>query len=93
MTFTGVKDPDSTIDFSIDWSETLAEVSPADTISSSSWTADNGVTVISDSNTTTTATVWVSGGTVRKYSELVNTVVTAGGRTHQRTIAVKIQQR
>jgi len=93
VTFAKTKDPDETLDFYIDWSSTLAEVSPADTVSSSSWTATNGVTVDSDSNTTTSSTVWVSGGTDRKYSELVNTIVTASGRTHQRTIALKIQQR
>ena len=91
MTFKGTKDPSETVDFYIDWSDTLAQVSPADTISTSSWTADNGMTVQSDSSTTTSATAWVSGGTVRKYCNLVNTVVTAGGRTLERTIAVKIQ--
>jgi len=93
MTFKDTKDPDATVDFTIDWSDLLAESSPQDTIASSSWTANQGVVVDRDSNTTTTATVWVSGGTVRKYSELVNTVTTAGGRTYERTVYVKVQQR
>jgi len=93
MTFEAKKDPDSTVDFTINWILTLAESSPADTISTSSWTANHAMTVASDSNTTTTTTVWVSGGTRRKYVDLINTVATAAGRTYQRTITVKIQDK
>jgi hypothetical protein len=92
MSFEATKDPSSVEDFSIDWTATLADSSPADTISSSTWTADNGVTVTSDAETTTTTTVWVSGGTLGRYCNLVNRIVTTGGRTYDRTITLKIQQ-
>lgn len=90
--FEAIKDPSSVVDYTIDWSATLAEESPADTISTSSWTADHGLTVDSDTNTASTATVWVSGGTKGKYASLVNQIVTAGGRTLERTITVQIQE-
>ena len=93
MTFATIKDPDSVVDYQIDWSATMGESSPNDTIATSSWSADNGLTVDSDSNTTTTATVWVSGGTRATYANLVNTITTVGGRTHERTIVIKLQDR
>ena len=91
MTFSAIKDPSAVEDYTIDWSATLNASSPVDTISTSSWTADNGVTVGSDANTTTTTTVFISGGTRGKYSNVVNTVVTTGGRTYERTISVLLQ--
>jgi len=93
MTFSTTKDPQEVIDYSIDWAATMGESSPNDTISTSAWTADNGLTVDSDTNTTTTTTVWVSAGTRGKYANLVNTITTASGRTHERTIAVLLQNR
>lgn len=39
----------------------------------------------SSSNTTTTATVWVSGGTVGQEYGGTNRIVTAGGRTEEET--------
>jgi hypothetical protein len=93
MTDSATKDPNEVLDFYVDWSSRLSEVSPADTIATSSWSATNGLTVDSSTNTTTSATVWVSGGTDRKYSELTNRVVTASGRTFDHTIVVKLQHR
>ena len=54
-----VKDPDEVLDYSIDWSTWL----DSDTISSSSWTVESGITKDSDSNDTTSTTIWLSGGT------------------------------
>ena len=88
-TFDTCKDPDSVVDYTIDWTTALN----GDTISTSSWTADSGITVDSDTNTTTGATVWVSGGTVYEYANVINQVVSAGGRTMERTIVVAIQPR
>ncbi len=86
MTFTTSKDPESVIDYAIDWSATLAQSDPDDTIATSSWAADNGLIVDSDSKTDTIATVWVSAGNRGTIASLVNTITTTGGRTYQRTI-------
>ena len=74
------KDPDSVLDYTVDWSRWLG----SDTISTSAWTVD-GITKDSDSSTTTTTTIWVSGGN-SPYGSATNKIVTAGGRTVERTI-------
>lgn len=91
MTFQAVKDPDAVLDYSIDWSLVLGSVQPADTITSSSWVVDSGIVQDSDSYTPSTSTVWLSGGTLGLLAEVVNTVVTVGGRTHVRTIEISIK--
>jgi len=91
MTFEATKDPQAVEDYTIDWAATLSDSSPADTISSSTWTADSSVTIASSSNTSSTTTVMVSGGTLGRYCSLVNRIVTAGARTYDRTITLKIQ--
>lgn len=83
------KDPDAVLDYELDWSEWL----DTDTIASSSWTADTGITIDSDTNTTTTATVWVSGGTVGERYEVTNHIVTTAGREDDRSIKIKCKEK
>jgi hypothetical protein len=83
------KDPSAVLDYQIDWSDWL----DSDTISSSDWTAQTGITIDSDTNTTTTATVWLSGGTAGKTYRVTNTIVTAGLRTDERSIDIYVTQR
>lgn len=83
------KDPNAVLDYEIDWETWLG----SDTISSSSWTADSGLTVDSDTSTTTTATAWLSGGTVGTTYSVTNRIVTAAGRTEDRTIKIKVAER
>lgn len=80
------KDPDDVLDYQIDWSAELG----TDTISTSTWTVPAGLTKDSDTNTDTTTTVWVSGGTAGTTYALLNKIVTAAGRTYEqaREIAV-----
>jgi hypothetical protein len=87
-TFT--KDPDAVLDYQIDWSDWLPE---GDTISTSVWSVGAGLTEDSDTNTTTTATVWVSGGTVGSSYQATNHIVTAQGREEDRTIVIKVSER
>ena len=93
MTFIADKDPDEVIDYCIDWTSVLNAQSPVDTISTSTWTAENGLVIDSNTNTTTEATVWVSGGNVNKITSLTNKIVTAGGRTHERSIELRVRQK
>lgn len=87
-----LKDPDAVIDYQFDWSNYLPS---GDTIATSSWSvAPTGELAIdSDSNTATTATAFVSGGVVRKTYRLVNQIVTAGARTEERSIIVRVGER
>jgi hypothetical protein len=89
-TFETIKDPESVVDYVINWTSALN----GDTISTSEWEATpNGVTIDSDVNDTTSATVWVSGGTLGNRCNLENKVVTNNGRTLVRSILITIQDR
>lgn len=84
-----LKDPNAVLDYQIDWSTWLG----SDTIASSSWVIPTGITEDSDSNTTTTATVWLSGGTAGTTYTVTNRIVTAGGRTEDRSLTIKCYDR
>ena len=87
MTRQFYKDPADALDYLIDWTAWLG----TDTISASTWTAPTGITKSAESNTTTRATVWVSGGTAGASYTLTNRIVTAGGRTAERSIRITVQ--
>lgn len=89
MPQTFLKDPNAILDYQINWATWLG----TDTISSSSWTAPTGITKVSDTSTTTTTTIWLSGGTAGASYEVVNRIVTAGGRTEDRSITIRIEER
>lgn len=83
------KDPDENLDYSIDWGNALA----GDTIASSTWTVPDGVTAGLQSNTETTATIWLSGGTAGQNYVFMNRIVTAGGRTHDQTCSLRVSNK
>jgi hypothetical protein len=82
-----IKDPDAELDYTINWA------AYGDTISTSIFTVPTGITLETQSHTTTTTTVWLSGGTVGQKYAIQNRVTTAGGRTDDRTIYVKVKNR
>jgi len=75
----------------LDYQHDLSLLLGSDTIASSNWVVDAGITIDSETNTTTTATVWLSGGTTGQTYKLKNTVVTNGGRTYVREWYLRIQ--
>jgi hypothetical protein len=80
------KMPAEVLDYTVDWSAWLTEVS--DTISSSSWTGSGvtiGATAISGSRTS----AYVSGGTAGEQHTITNTIITGDGRTASRSILIK----
>lgn len=80
-----LKDPDSTLDYTLDWEEWLA----GDTISSSTWAVPADMTEEDASETATTATVWLSGGLSGVTYAVVNQIATAGGRVDQRSLSIR----
>lgn len=86
-----VKDPDATLDYSFDWGPWLQN----DTISTSTWIVDSGVTIVpaSESFTTTTTTMFLSGGVDGENYTVTNRITTVGSRTDERSIEIKIRQR
>lgn len=72
-------------DYTLDWTDELG----TDTISTSTWTVTSGITKDSSSNTTKTATVWLSAATAGSDHTATNTIVTAAGRTLVRAIVIE----
>lgn len=89
MPITALKDPDDTADYELTWSTFLG----VDTVTSSTWLVPTGITKVSESNTTTTATVRLSGGTAGAEYECVNRVNTASGCQYDRTLIVFVTDR
>lgn len=83
-----IKDPDAVLDYTVNWASFLG----IDTISSDSWIVQTGITSVLQTNTTTASTIWLSGGTLGTRYALTNRIVTAGGRTEDRTIYVKVKE-
>lgn len=89
------KDPAEDLDYKIDYSRVFT-IDGGDTISTSNWAVTSPATDITThnaSNTTDTATIWASGGTLGRRYWLTNTVVTTGGRTYERTVEIKIENK
>jgi len=84
-----LKDPDSTLDYTFDWVNWL----DGDTISTSAMSVSAGITLDSEANNTTTATAWISGGSVGRSYEVTNRITTALGRIVDRTIVLKVIER
>jgi hypothetical protein len=83
------KDPNAKLDYRIDWSAWLE----TDTIVTSTWAVPDGLTKVSDSHTTTTSTVWLSGGTLEASYTVVNHIVTAAGRENDHSFFILIQNK
>lgn len=98
------KDKDEVLDFSIDWtryletSETLSSVvwkiknssdekvdfDPSETV--------NGLTLQTQSNTTTTATVYLADGTDNTQYTLYCNITTSTGRVAERPVKIRIRE-
>lgn len=85
------KDPQSVLDYTIDWSDWLED----DTITASTWAivADSGLTQpFSPSFTTLTTTIWLGAGTVSSQSYTVtNHITTIGGRQEDAELQVTVK--
>lgn len=85
---TYIKDPDAVLDYPFDWSDWLET---SDTIASYVITVASGLTLDSDSNTTTAVVPWLSGGTAGTTYTVACSITTADGRTDERTINISVE--
>jgi hypothetical protein len=85
-----VKDPNDVLDYRWDWSSWLAS---GETIQTSTVTVPTGITKDSDTNTTTTVTVWLSSGTAGQTYRVVSRITTSQGRTVDRSMFIKVDER
>lgn len=87
-----IHDPQAVLDYRIDWSSWLQD---GETISTSTWTVAAGITEASPaaSHDSTSATIWLSGGTVGSNYALTNHITTSASRQDDRTITVQVRER
>lgn len=85
------KQPLERMDFTMNWSDVLS--ADSDTIASSTWEVPLGITSVAQTNTTTGATIWLSGGTDGQSYTLVNQITTANSpsRIYRQALQVKIE--
>ena len=84
------KDPNAVLDFIISWATWLAT---GETILTTAWTVGTGLTKDSDTNTTTTATAWFSGGTAGTDYFAACKITTTDSRTDERSILIRVRNR
>lgn len=86
------KDPQAVLDYTIDWGS-RGWLQGGDTIASSAWVVPSGITQDSATHAATTATVWLSGGTVGADYTITNRITTVGGRTDDRSLIIQVRER
>lgn len=85
-----IQGPADVLDYPIDALDALA---PGEQISSATFTVPSGLTKVTQTNTTTNATVWLSGGTPDTTYTVTCALVTNQGRTYNRSFLLQITQR
>ena len=104
MSTTYTKDPSAVLDYVFDWSSwlrTIGTVTEAVVVSEINVSNTNvgGLTIgpapsgPAISNTLTSATIWLSGGTLGRTYSVVNEVTTDMGRTERQSIVIRVANR
>ena len=88
-------DPDETLDYSCDWNAFLTDAgSPGDAVQSSSWSvAPSGPVLSGETITGGVASVFVSGASLGEVYRLTNRVTTLQGRTAERSMSLRCENR
>jgi hypothetical protein len=84
------KDPQSIIDYKVDWSQWLGA---GDTIINSEWSVPADITKQSDSFDDTSATIWLQEGVEGMTYLFINRVTTSGGRSQDMSVVLKVESR
>lgn len=88
-----VHDPQSVLDYAVDWTAWLAT---GETLTASSWTVPAGITQTTPAPSFTAggvATIWMTGGTLNLSYSLVNHITTSAGRQQDQTITLQVRDR
>lgn len=86
---TFVKDPDAVLDYVWDWTDWLDQ----DVIQSHTFTLPTDLTKVDDSEADGKVTLWMSGGVAKKSYIVGCEIVTAGGRTDERSAIFNVRDR
>jgi len=84
-----VKDPQSLLDYAVDWTDWLG----TDDIISVVWTVQQGIQKIRESNDLKTAKIELSGGSVGEVYSISCRITTGESRVDERTFRVHIRQK
>lgn len=88
MSNTFNKDPSARKDYLFNAAPWLGD----DTIASVAWTVPDGLTNYATSNTTTNATIWLTGGTHGEDYLVTCQITTAGGRIEQQSAKIQVRE-
>lgn len=86
------KDPNATLDWSWDWSDWI-DTPGGEVITVSTFSATPGISIGTTSNTATSATAWLSGGTDGRPYTVTNEITTNKGRIDNRSITIRVKNR
>jgi len=84
------KDPGALLDYRVSWADWLAD---GETIASSVFTAEDGITIAASSNTNEVGTVWLNGGTEGRTYKVTHEVTTSDARVDRRRFIVVVKER
>ena len=87
---TYIKDPQAVLDYGFDWSDWLQD---GETITTSTWTLDTGLSKTSDSHDGSATTIWLSGGTADEDYSITNHIKTSANREDDRSHKIKVRER
>ncbi len=87
------KDPADVLDYGFDFGEFLALSTPADSISSASWTVPAGLTDGDQAVVGNEAVIFLSGGVAGTVYTVTCRIVTVGGRTVERSATLYVRER
>ena len=86
------KDPDATLDYGFDWTDWL-DTDNAETISTSTWILETGITEVSSTTVGNINSVTLSGGTVDFKYLVTNRVTSSAGRIDDRSMYIRIKEK
>lgn len=87
---TYMKDPESLLDWSWNWSDWLET---GETITSHTVTVPTGLTLDASNEAAGVVTAWISGGTANNRYRVECKITTSEGRTDERSITLSVQER
>lgn len=92
------KDPDSIVNFTVNWDPDECEepegpwLEDGDTIVGSTWIYPDALTKVTDGTTTTTATIVFSGGVEGDQYRVTNRITTAQGLVEDKSFTIVMEE-
>lgn len=84
-----IQDSDSILDYTLDWSNWLVS---DDTLAHAVFYPDVGLVLVSENNTSTTASCWIAGGAAGSTYNVTCHITTDRGRQDDRTFQLYIKE-